>query len=85
METASPSGGAVCALVSYQTSDARFLAANGGDATLALCAGIHPRVVCERLPHATIAITLDTYSHAIPAMQEEEGEALIAGLVFAGA
>jgi hypothetical protein len=26
---------------------------------------------------------LDTYSHAIPAMQEEEA-ALIAGLVFAG-
>ena len=33
--------------------------------------------------HATIAITLDTYSHAIPAMQEEAA-ALIAGLVFAG-
>jgi integrase len=28
-------------------------------------------VVSERLGHATIAITLDTYSHAIPAMQEE--------------
>ncbi len=31
---------------------------------------------------ATIAITLDTYSHAVPAMQEEEAER-IAGLVFA--
>jgi hypothetical protein len=30
-----------------------------------------------------VSITLDAYSHAIPAMQEEE-EALIAGLVFAG-
>jgi len=40
-------------------------------ATLALRAGIHPKVVSERLGHATIAITLDTYSHAIPAMQEE--------------
>jgi hypothetical protein len=39
-------------------------------------------VICEGLGHATIAITLDTYSHAIPAMQEEAG-ALIAGLVFA--
>lgn len=29
--------------------------------------------------HPTVSITLDTYSHAIPAMQEEE--ALIAGLV----
>jgi hypothetical protein len=35
------------------------------------------------LGHATITTTLDTYSHAIPAMQEEAA-ALIAGLVFAG-
>jgi integrase len=53
-------------------------------ATLALQAGIHPKVVSERLGHATISITLDTYSHAIPAMQEEAA-ALIAGLVFASA
>jgi len=52
-------------------------------ATLALQAGIHPKVVSERLGHATISITLDTYSHAIPALQEEAA-ALIAGLVFAG-
>jgi integrase len=52
-------------------------------ATLALQAGIHPKVVSERLGHATVSITLDTYSHAIPAMQEEAA-ALIAGLVFAG-
>jgi len=35
------------------------------------------------LGHATVSITLDTYSHAIPAMLEEAA-ALIAGLVFAG-
>ena len=52
-------------------------------ATLALRAGIHPKVVSERLGHATVSITLDTYSHAIPAMQEEAA-AKIAGLVFAG-
>ncbi len=51
-------------------------------ATLALQAGIHPKVVSARLGHATVSITLDTYSHAIPAMQEEAA-ALIAGLVFA--
>ncbi len=50
-------------------------------ATLALRAGIHPKVVSERLGHATVAITLDTYSHAIPAMQEEAAER-IAELVF---
>ena len=51
-------------------------------ATLALRAGIHPKVVSERLGHATVAITLDTYSHAIPAMQEEAATR-IAELVFA--
>jgi len=48
---------------------------------LALRAGIHPKVVSERLCHATVSITLVTYSHAIPAMQEEAAT-LIAGLVF---
>jgi integrase len=51
-------------------------------ATMALAAGIHPKVVSERLGHATVSITLDTYSHAIPAMQEEAA-AKIADLVFA--
>ncbi len=51
-------------------------------ATLALQAGVHPKVVSERLGHANVSITLDTYSHAIPAMQEEAA-ALIARLVFA--
>jgi integrase len=51
-------------------------------ATLALRAGIHPKVVSERLGHATVSITLDTYSHAIPAMQGEAA-ARIAELVFA--
>ena len=52
-------------------------------ATLALSAGIHPKVVSERLGHATVAITLDTYSHAIPALQEEAATR-IADLVFVG-
>lgn len=51
-------------------------------ATLALQAGVHPKVVSERLGHATVSITLNTYSHAIPAMQEEAAS-LIAGLAFA--
>ena len=40
-------------------------------ATLMLRAGVHPKVVQERLGHSSIAITLDTYSHAIPSMQED--------------
>jgi hypothetical protein len=31
---------------------------------------VHPIVVQERLGHATIAVTLDTYSHVLPDMQE---------------
>jgi integrase len=50
-------------------------------ATLALAAGVHPKVVQERLGHANIAITLDTYSHAVPAL-EEEAARTVAALVF---
>ncbi len=42
---------------------------------------VHPEVISERLGHATASITLDTYSHAIPAMQEEAAEK-VAALVF---
>ena len=37
-------------------------------ATLLLSRGVHPKFVQELLGHATIAITLDTYSHVIPSM-----------------
>ena len=40
-------------------------------ATILLRAGVHPKVVQERLGHSSIAITLDTYSHATPATQED--------------
>jgi integrase len=39
-------------------------------ATLLLIAGEHPRVVQEMLGHASIALTLDTYSHVVPSMQK---------------
>lgn len=45
-------------------------------ATLMLKAGVHPKVVSERLGHSTIAITLDTYSHVLPDMQRDAAEAL---------
>ena len=45
-------------------------------ATLALQAGVHPKVVQERLGHANIGITLDTYSHVLPNMQREAADAL---------
>lgn len=39
-------------------------------ATLLLLAGVHPKIVSERLGHASVAITLDIYSHVLPGMQE---------------
>lgn len=39
-------------------------------ASLMLKQGIHPKIVQERLGHATIHITLDTYSHVLPGLQE---------------
>ena len=49
-------------------------------ATLALQAGVHPKVISERLGHSTVAMTLDIYSHAIPALQQDAA-ATIADLV----
>lgn len=45
-------------------------------ATLALQAGVHPKVISERLGHSSITITLEIYSHALPSMQREAAEAI---------
>jgi integrase len=45
-------------------------------ATLLLGKGVHPKIVQELLGHATIAITLDTYSHVLPNMQGEAVSAM---------
>jgi integrase len=47
-------------------------------ASLALRAGVHPKVISERLGHATVAFTLDVYSAAVPAMQEDAAERIAA-------
>ena len=39
-----------------------------------LKAGVHPKVVSERLGHAGVGITLDTYSHVLPGLQEAAAE-----------
>jgi len=36
--------------------------------------GIHPKIVQERLGHASIRITLDTYSHVTPGLQQAAAE-----------
>jgi len=32
--------------------------------------GIHPKIVQERLGHSSIQVTLDTYSHVAPGLQQ---------------
>ena len=44
-------------------------------ATLMLKSGVHPKIVSERLGHATVAFTLDTYSHVVPGLQEAAARA----------
>jgi len=39
-------------------------------ASLLLKQGVHPKVVQERLGHSSITLTLDTYSHVAPGLQE---------------
>ena len=50
-------------------------------ATLALESGVHPKVVQERLGHANISITLDTYSHVTAGLQADAA-AKVAGVIF---
>jgi integrase len=52
-------------------------------ATAALAAGIPAKVVSERLGHATIAITMDTYSHVLPGL-DERAATTVARLILEG-
>ena len=49
-------------------------------ATVLLSRGVHPKYVQELLGHATIAITLDTYSHVLPQMGGETASAMDAAM-----
>ncbi len=52
-------------------------------ASLLLAQGVHPKIVSERLGHASVAITLDTYSHVLPGLQEAAVAQFDAGLAAA--
>ena len=45
-------------------------------ATLLLAANENPKVVSERLGHASITLTMDTYSHVLPDMQQGASDKL---------
>ncbi len=60
--------------------DLRFHDLRHTCATLLLREGVNPKVVSEMLGHASIAITLNTYSHVLPDMQDSAVEAMEAAL-----
>jgi integrase len=49
----------------------RFHDLRHSHATHLLASGVHPKIASERLGHASIGLTLETYSHVIPGMQED--------------
>lgn len=40
-------------------------------ATLLLAQGVDPRTIMETLGHSQISLTMNTYSHVLPSLQEE--------------
>jgi integrase len=62
---------ASCGLPEIRFHDLRHTAG-----TLMLREGIHPKIVSERLGHASVQITLDIYAHALPSLQRDAAEAL---------
>jgi integrase len=60
----------------------RFHDLRHGAASLLMAQGVHPRVVMETLGHSTIAMTMNLYSHVVPALQRDAAdrmEALLGG------
>lgn len=56
-------------------------------ATLLLLAGVHVKIVSERLGHADVSLTLNTYSHVLPDMQRDATMAIagaLHGIVISG-
>ena len=49
-------------------------------ATLLLAQGVSPRVIMETLGHSQISLTLDTYSHILPALQQDAADRMDAAL-----
>ncbi|PLS01946.1 hypothetical protein CVD27_22795 [Neobacillus cucumis] len=56
--------------------DIRFHDVRHSHATILLQAGIHPKIVSERLGHSKVGITLDLYSHVTATIQDQAVTAL---------
>jgi integrase len=51
--------------------DIRFYDLRHTCASLLLAQGIHPRVVMEILGHSQISLTMNTYTHVVPQLQNQ--------------
>ena len=49
-------------------------------ASLLFQKNVHPKFVQELLGHASVAITLDTYSHMLPGMGSQAADAMVEAL-----
>jgi integrase len=58
----------------------RFHDLRHSHASHCLAVGVSPKVVAERLGHASVVVTLDLYSHAVPTLQREAAE-VVASLI----
>jgi integrase len=58
----------------------RFHDLRHGCASLLLAQGVHPRVVMEQLGHSTITLTMNVYSHVIPALRRDAADRMDAML-----
>jgi integrase len=63
-------------LAKAELPDIRFHDLRHTHASLLLAAGVHPKVVQERLGHSSIAMTIDLYSHLMPGIQESATTAI---------
>jgi integrase len=60
----------------HQMTDISFHGLRHSHATLLLSQGVNVKVISERLGHSNIKVTLDTYSHVLPTMQQEAAKKL---------
>ena len=71
-------------VVSVGFTSLRFHDLRHSHATLLFQEGVHPKVVSERLGHSNVNITLNTYTHVLPGMQEEAVARLANSAAFGG-
>ena len=54
--------------------DMRFHDLRHSAATILLAAGVHPKVVQERMGHSSIVLTINIYSYVLPSMQQDAAD-----------